>query len=161
MTLTVLLMRPFEPSLRCPALPAREPSPAIFAASTASGRGGAAARTSARHLRPPGAPLYPARGKERCAGEHPGGKGGVYREVALQFDPPSAPDGTTTRRRDQCVGCRSVAAGSVRRFRPWVTRRPSRDSTCGCKPSEIVWRRKKWPTLTACWCRRCGFLQMN
>ena len=158
MTLEVLFMRQFESSLRCPTFPAREPSPAIPAASPASSRGRAAARPGARHLYAPGTSLCAVRGSEPCAGEHTGGKGGIHREVAAQFDPTRAPHGPTTWGRDQRLGRRCVTACVDCRFHPWLTCRPRRDSRCGFKPSEIVWRRRKWPALTAYSCRPFGSL---
>ena len=157
MTLKVLFIRPIEPSFFCPTFPAREPSPAIPAARTASRRGGAAARSRARHLHPPGSSVPPTCRRSICAVKYPGRKGGVYREAATQLDPTGAQDRPTTRRRDRCLGGRSIATGTACRLRPWLTVRPRRCSACGFKPSEIVWRRKRWPALIACSCRhRCG-----
>jgi hypothetical protein len=161
MTLTVLCLRQLETSLCRPAFPACEPSPAIPATSAAPSRGGAVACPSASHLCASGTSVHPACAKERCAGERAGGKGGVHREVAPQLDPTRTTNGPPTRWRDQRMGRRRATTGLARRFSPWVTCRTRRASRCGCKPSETVWRRKKWPTLTACSCRRGGFLVMN
>ena len=162
MTHRALFMRPIESILRGPALPTCEPSPAIRAARTSSGGGGATARAGARDLHPPGASLCRACPKNAGAEAHSGRKSGVYGEAAAPIDPAGAPDRATAGRRDRRLGRRRVAAGAARRFRPWVTHRPRRDSTCGSKPSEIVWRRKKWPAPIACSCHhRCALLPKN
>lgn len=156
MTLKVLYMCQIEPSLCLPAFPSCEPSPAILAARTASWRGREKARSCARPVGSPGASVCATRPEGVEPGDHSGRKSGVHCEIAPQLDPASAPNRAPARRANQCVGGRSAAPGLTRRFRPWLTLRLRRGIRCGCKPSEIVWRRKKWPMLTACSCLRYG-----
>ena len=148
-----------ESSFRGPALSACEPSPQIFAARAASGRGGPAACSHAWGFQASSASLYRARPASHRAYADSGAEGGVHGEAASQLDRAGASERPAERGGHQRLGRKSLTALATSRLRPWVKLQPRRDTKCGWRPYGIVWRRKKSLTHTEFWCPRGeGFL---